>query len=49
MNAIRNLDLSLIETATEQASSRLDHSAVIAATVGGALAGALAAIIVSLF
>jgi hypothetical protein len=46
--AVESLDASLAESSIEYAAGRLDTSAVIMATVGGALAGTLAGAVVSL-
>jgi hypothetical protein len=46
--SIEDLDLTLIEAAIEHAGSRLDTGALATATFGGALAGAVAAVLVTL-
>jgi plasmid stabilization system protein ParE len=45
---VANLDLSLMQSSTQQAAARLDNSAVARATIGGAVAGAVAAVAVTL-
>lgn len=46
--SVGSLDLSLIEASLQHASTRLDTGAVVAATLGGAIAGAVAAAAVGL-
>jgi hypothetical protein len=48
IEALRELDPSLIESSIQHAASRLDTSAVIYATVGGGIAGAVAAALITL-
>jgi hypothetical protein len=46
---IEAMDVSLIEAAVQHAGSRLDSGALVTATVGGALAGALIAAVITIF